>query len=519
MKKFTKVMALVLALSMVATLLLAGCAKKPVTNDGEVTLKWVYNGSVQEDSQKVWAAFNEKLKEYLPNTTVEFEPIEGASYAEKWKLKMASGEPVDIAWTGYTATYVDEIANGAFMDITDLLDEYGKDVKAELPDWVWEIASVDGRIYSIPNYQMMNQLRLGFSTPYEFKEMGILTDEIEKNIIDTFYSHEFVCEEDYAALEEYIKACKDAGYIIRGVDPVTTAHLGEWKGYEYLLSETNPYSIKKTDPNLEVLNVYAEDTMKITFKTMSDWYKKGYIRKDIASAAEASTIAGLEGKGIFGFHGYYDIYNPNYDVKPEGQRVWWIPCDDHFFVSCSQSKTSSAIPTTSKNPERAMQLLNLMNSKKGAELLNLLSYGIEGEHYTMVEGRENVIDTSIAKIGKTGSTKKYGASNWVLGNTFNAYEESSNPPGWNDYFYTEVNGKAVISPVMGFKVDANPVKTEIASVNSTIGEFLKPLKQGVLPDWQEKYDEMLAKMETAGSQRIIDEIQRQIDEWKVKNKK
>ena len=161
-----------------------------------------------------------------------------------------------------------------------------------------------------------------------------------------------------------------------------------------------------------------------------------------------------------------------------------------------------------------MQLITLMNTPKGAELLNLLAYGIEGEHYAKIN--DNMIDTSLAV---QGNVTKYSASCWVLGNIFNAYETNANPAGWNKFLQDEVNGKAIVSPAMGFKPELDSLKTYIAQVTTVIDEYGKTLKQGSLPNWEQKYDEMIAKMKTAGSDKIIAELQKQVDAWAKEFKK
>lgn len=515
MKTWKRIAALSLAAAASLTML-SGCGEKKQTassDDGteQVTLKWVYMGDMQDDTQKVWDKFNERLEDYLPNTKVEFEAISGADYAEKWKLKLASSEPIDIAWTGYVSTYTNEIANGAFMELDELLDGYGQELKAELPDWVWEKAKYDGKIYSVPNYQMMNSLRLGLILNQDQADK-YLSEELEKKIIDTTYSHEFTTAEDYDVIEEYLKILKDNNAIQKGVNPENIAWLGERKGYDQLLSETMPFVIKKTDESLQVINVLEQDSMKVTYQKMHEWYEKGYIRKDIASTTDEVTVGSTDDYTLH-MHGFYDLKNQDYEGKTVNE--YYVPCEPDYFISCSQSNTSTVIPSTSTHPARAMQLITLMNTPKGAELLNLLAYGIEGEHYTKLD--EKTIDTSLAV---KDNVTKYSANCWVLGNIFNAYETNANPAGWNKFLQDEVNGKALISPAMGFKPDLDKLKTYIAQVTTVIDEYGKTLKQGSLPNWEEKYDEMIAKMKTAGSDKIIAELQTQIDAWakEFKNK-
>lgn len=512
MKKAKKIIAGSLVLALSVTAALTGCSNRGGDDPNEeVTLKWVYMGDMQQDTQKVWDAFNEKLKEYLPNTKVEFEAIPGAEYAEKWKLKMASREAIDIAWTGYTSTYVDEIANGSFMELNDLLDQYGQDVKAELPDWVWEKAEFNGKIYSIPNYQMMNVLRLGIKTPKVLAD-EFMPAELEQRITETCYSHPLAQKEDYDVIGEYLQNLKDGGKLWKGVAPENLVWLGQRKGYEQLMSETQPYVMVKTDPNFKVINVFEQDSMKVAYAGLRDWYEKGFIRQDISGITDYSDGDLVEGGYVLNMHGHYDMPTTKQAGKLEEKS---IPVDDKYYISASQSNTSTAIPNTAKHPERAMELLNLMNTEKGKDLLNLLAYGIEGEHYDVKDNNQINVDKAVL----AGTQKKYQGTVWVLGNVFNAYETDNNPVGLNDYYLHEVNEKAEVSTIMGFKPDLNPVKTEVSQVEAVTKEFEVPLRKGYLSNWQETYDEMISKMKGAGIDTVIAEIQSQLDTWRAENNK
>lgn len=66
-----------------------------------------------------------------------------------------------------------------------------------------------------------------------------------------------------------------------------------------------------------------------------------------------------------------------------------IPFENKHYIPYAASASNTAISINSKHPERAMQLIGLMNTEKGKDLYNLLVFGIEGEHYTKVNDKEN----------------------------------------------------------------------------------------------------------------------------------
>jgi len=201
MKK--KLVSLILCIGLVVGLF-TGCGdKEAISDNGEqVELHWVFGGPGKlADSEKVWDAFNEKLKEYLPNTTVKFTVIPHADFAEKWRLMSAAQENVDIVWVSWALNLVDEVAKGSYMDITDLVDKYGQDMVAEFPDWLLELTRIDGRIYAIPNYQMMGY-EVGYSIDKAHLDKGWITEEaINEALAGTDVLH----KEDFKIFEDYIK--------------------------------------------------------------------------------------------------------------------------------------------------------------------------------------------------------------------------------------------------------------------------------------------------------------------------
>jgi len=162
MKKFKRVLSIIIGIMLVTAL--AGCGGDNSGSDKEVTLRWVLMGDKMEDTDKVFAAFNEALKTKLPNTQVEFDLIPAADYLEKWQLIMSAGESVDLAWHGWMQDHEEEVRRGAYLELSDLIEKYGQDYKKAVPEFAWEGQMVDGKLYYMPNVQMMVDLNLHLFT-------------------------------------------------------------------------------------------------------------------------------------------------------------------------------------------------------------------------------------------------------------------------------------------------------------------------------------------------------------------
>ena len=70
----------------------------------------------------------------------------------------------------------------------------------------------------------------------------------------------------------------------------------------------------------------------------------------------------------------------------------------------------------------------------------------------------------------------------------------------------------VTSVALGFVVDRTPIQTEIAQVTAILKEKAEPIANGFVA-YDEAMPALLDEINAAGAQTIIDEIQRQLNEW------
>lgn len=70
---------------------------------------------------------------------------------EKLNLILMSGQEYDAIKMNYNVNLLASyINNGVIQDLTDLVEEYGPNLKASFSQEVWDMVSIDGRIYAIP---------------------------------------------------------------------------------------------------------------------------------------------------------------------------------------------------------------------------------------------------------------------------------------------------------------------------------------------------------------------------------
>ena len=519
MKRYVKLISTLMAVCMITVVGFTGCNKSSKANSDKVTLKWLLSGAGKQlDSDKVWALFNEKLQNYLPDVNVEFENIPMSDYGEKWKLIAASGEQFDIAWNGSWITpFQEEVQKGSYLPLNDLLDKYAPELKASMPESIWKKNTVNNKIYAIPNNQVAITWRPTIAFGY------FLTDKYNFNVEEfskLAQSKETMTKEVYAEVEKFLSKVKAGGDLGLGIcPPFNTVE----KGYE---SVTQPYKLKIYGSDYQVNNLYEVPEYKLYIDTVADWYKKGYIRQDILTgmSADLTKIQADVSNGGYavkeGTHRQLTPTQEDLDVMKAENYSKTRPyntaiLDKEPVIDSSAWATSTAILRTCKQPETAMKLLSLINSAKGRELYDLLVWGIEAEHYKVI-GDNRIQPTDYR--GTPTSDSKYGIQRWIVGNVFNSFEMNTDPPNFIKNSQQE-NATAKGSRILGFNLDTTPIKSELEQVRAVLGQYVKPLNSGALSDYQDKYNEFLQKLKLAGNEKIKAEITRQIEEWAKTNKK
>ena len=165
-----------------------------------------------------------------------------------------------------------------------------------------------------------------------------------------------------------------------------------------------------------------------------------------------------------------------------------------------------------------MELLNLIQTDE--YLRNLLNYGIEGVHWEKikpdaeeleaVKGKEYVYTHKI-RLNETTS-RNYSVPYWVQGGLFNTYVLDNEPlDKWA--VVKAFNDASEETPSFGFDFRLDEVSTQASAFRSVLDEFGKALYTGSVEP-EQYLPRLLDKLEAAGIDDVIREMQRQIYRWK-----
>lgn len=550
MKKRT--ICLLLAMIMVLSIVLAGCSKtaetpaadetpattEPVeTTDNtetpeapeetaepaleQKTIQLMITGAgKQANSDKVWATFNEQLQQYVPNTTVEFIDVPFEEYSEKFSQVLASGEGVDLAWTGWLINKPQNIADGNLMPLDDLLAEYGQGIVDILGENVVEIHrnADDGKLYYLPSWQGLVGDRRGWLVVTEIAELAGDTwiEDTEAALNKWRNNYSEGTEAFQAVLDQatkYLAAAKEAGKLGAGIN---TGRVFGWSMYNG--TRSNPgvggseIGIPFEDNTFTVIDGVASEHYKLYAKTMADWYKEGYIRSDIMSVDTSTLTMPKNGEitdttYVFSCDPYLTEADQDAATADAGMDMTYLPVEENASLILG-GDTSYAIPYCADEPERAMMVLNAIYSQP--DLYNTLIYGIEGEDYT--KNADGTITTSYVGASPTADDS-YGIQRWIIGSCKNALINNGTDPN----YYADLEAleeTARVNPFLNFTFDRTNVEGICASILNVYYEYGPQLDNGVAGDnWEELYNNYMAARKDAGIEELVTEFQNQLNAY------
>jgi putative aldouronate transport system substrate-binding protein len=275
---------------------------------------------------------------------------------------------------------------------------------------------------------------------------------------------------------------------------------------DFLGDTTIPGAIDKNGTEAVVKPAEEFPQYLNALKVTRDYFLKGYVNKDAATSQTSSLDAYKTGN-------VFSTVEPLKPGKAEeiasatalDGKLAQITLTGKTVATSETTGAMLAISTTSKNPERALMLINLLHTDQ--EIINLLNFGIEGTHYT----RSGNVMTQTDKSGQYAP----GVA-WELGNQFLNYVWSTEAPDkWEQF--KKFNEGATSSPALGFTFDSEPVKSEVGALANVLREYQKALETGSV-DLDEMLPKYIAAQKSAGLDKVIAEKQKQLDEFLASQK-
>lgn len=457
-------------------------SQQPDTNQEPVEIIWLIRADEPPNVESVMAALNEKMLADI-NTTLKLTFIAPGDYNDKMPLIFSGGDEWDLCFTAsWVNNYVNAANMGAYLPLDNLLAENAPGYLSIFPEKLLDGARIGGQLYGLPNYQVM----------YDQTGMWFLKDVAEElDLVDAIKSA--ASFDDVTEILRTVKQEKPEIFATRegqgggngGNLPFATEVVSLIFNYPFIAFEPSTKTLSKT---------YYMDMCEESYKVAETWYKEGLMPPDAATLKDEASM--IKQGQIFS---RYQRQKPGTDTEFfTANKLECITLETGLKVvnTGAVQSTITAVNANSKHPERAIQMYDYFFTN--AEAFNMLIFGLEGQDYTKLDGGY------IQKIPDT-----YAAPAWMLGNQFNAYlTEGQDADVWEQTM--KGNEDALVDPLFGFVPDNKPIETELAVISGIWTEYSTILKNG-LQDHTTTVDEMMVKLDAAGLDTVIDELQKQVD--------
>lgn len=454
------------------------------SNQEPYTVRLVLPGdSKSEDVAEISEAASKILKEKF-NTTLEIVRLGWGDFQNQCNLMLSSDEQVDLMYSNRDL-FVTAVNSGQILDFTPYFDEYGQDIKELISQSRWDSVTVNGGIYALPA-QKDTSVSYGFIC---VKEMADATG-VDYSNIKTVEDLEPLLEAVHEMYPDVYTVAPYSNSFMETIDSLGGDRLG-------VLEDV-------TDSSTTVVNWFDSDRFKELCDIAWGYTQKGYTMPDAtANTIQNSTLIS-SGKAF----GYFGNTKPGMEteVKQGTGMDMLVFTLTPVFTSTVRNDILWYIPHNSKDPGRAMQVLNELYINP--ELENICVYGIEGKHWEFKDEENGIIGYP---EGVDGTNTGYPGYAWAWPNEFILYTwEGNDADIWEKT--KEWNDSAVVSPANGFSWDNANVMNQVTACQNVVDKYASALLNGSI-DPATSIPEFNKELEAAGINDIIEEKQRQIDEW------
>ena len=464
-----KILSLVLALCMVL-----GLASFAMAED-KPTLKMITLGNGMPDNYDAWIkALNDYVSDKI-GANVEVECIGWGDWGTRRSAIINSNEAYDIIF-GDSGNLRGDVAIGAYLDITDLLEENAPGLVKLIPAGYWDACRVNGRIYAVPTYKD-SSITQYFVWDLELLQKLGLEDAAKE------------CH-TLADATPILKAMKDE--LGTASFPVTKDGLSQIPFiYDGMSIGLSGLGVRYDDKEGKVVRVFEQPEIMEQLKIVREWYNEGIINADAASMSEGPTY-----KACFLAQGWSlaakTTWGPNM-----GKELVAYQYGPTILSNDSVLGSVNFISANCEHPDKALAFLDILNND--SKVRDMFYYGLEGDNFTYTEK---------GRVHKNPD-RGFGLAGYTQGTFFTVTPtDDVEFNQWDEVH--ELNDKAEPSVLLGFAFDSSKVSDQIANCRAIWDRYHGELLTGTV-DPEEAVKTMYEEMAAEGFDDIVAEAQAQVD--------
>ncbi len=472
--------------------------------DGEMTDITVSLMSLSPVDSDAAEGIEEKINEITEpeiNVHVNLQWFDGGSYGTQVTMAIQGGDEMDLMMFIPVpgAAYSSFMGAGQLMDITDLLDKYGQDIKAIQGDLL-DGCSLNGSVYGVGNYRDIAA----------FENICLRKDALE----ETGHLEDAQNAKSWSEVEEIMKDIVAAGYgglvnvdamgtvmypnaFMNGPDKFSENRSVDILGDGYILVTTD----EATDT---VWCKYFTDEFKDMAERVARWYQEGLIYKDAQTSQDYGDTL-LKSDVGSGKVNQQESGSLETMEGATGHEFVAIKVTDMMISTASITKFGYCVPITAKQPEAAIKFLNLLYTSE--DIMNTLTWGVEGRDWVKTDD-----GYATYPEGVTADTVSYHQGDFLYGNQFIVTP-------WEGSTTTREEQKAATdaterSKYFGFQIDNTGLENTLAACYNVEQQYLASVSSGSSgADWEKTLTEFQNALKKAGIDDLIAEYQKQLDAW------
>lgn len=445
------------------------------------------------------------IKEITKRTGVNFEfvaaPNTEDQFREKFNVTVASGEIPDVMVSTYRADMMKVAEQGTFAPLDEYIDQYAPNLKKVLdehPEYIRDLRSTDGKIYFMPFIGAVKTFKVWMLRGDWLEKLGLevpVTLDDWYNVLKAFKEQDpngngqadeipFTTRNRQAGVLAFMEALGISGF----------------EANEQFFIEDGKVKFAYTDPRFKealtfINKLYNEGLIDPEYTTNDTNVWLSRFTNEVSGACQDTTAR---------------AYSLGTQIQTTGSK------DAHFVVVAppmgpdgTQMTTSqmqpirgyTAISADSKYIKEIVQMFDYFYSEEGSLLNN---FGIEGETYTMVDGKPTYTD-AIAKDPEGRSILSmlniYGHREWAYQQDI-GYEDALLDP---DYVVYRNEMEQYIRPTMPA---LSYTEEERDIINSTYTE-IQTYKDEMIDKFVmgkeslDNFDSFVAKLESIGINDVL----------------
>ena len=517
-----------------------------------VTITFFTHGSDSDVATKVWNYLNDYLATTDAKVKVEPHYLANSDYTTIMTSRLAAETPTDVVYsTSGMMDFQQSAGERYFKGLDELIAEYGKGILEVCPSFGLDACRVNGTLYGLPTMKEWSAVYalmwndsvaeyLGFHDTLKNAKWNTMAD-MEKIFYDLkaardadteygktmkFDSYEYFNGAfTMQATQEYkdwiaangLAGIKDAGLFNHwgGGNDLFTNVCNWW-----ILDTLCATGIGVTVPGCPdffagkaantVFNAFDTDEYTNIVKTIKKWADdKIYTDYDTTDAALGANAVALKGDKlqIMGATCGQTSVSWNAGLGGATTTLFNSDCNASQVRFATRSYIQASVMTIafcSKNPERAMEYLNLIYTDQ--KLIDTFRLGIEGEHWNKnAEGRCEFVE------GKGGSGGE-GWYNWYGVNYGGNFLATTIPTEQSATVMDELAScSKIAAPSVAWDFDLDEISAEIAAMNNTVSTYMATLQQAQAADVDAYLATFRAQLASDGAEKVIAELQKQVN--------